>query len=94
LTQNGLILQCLYSDLKNDKEVVLAAVTEDEWALQFAHKDLRNDEYFLYEVNQIANIKTNDYVFIFLNERIRTEMRENPDYLLNFTPVYVKPAKK
>jgi hypothetical protein len=96
VTENGDALGYASDNLKNDKEIVLAAVTADSWALQFANQDLRNDVYFLYEVNKLCTIEINCYVFKFLNEEIRTGIRENPDYLLDFefAPVYLKPCKK
>jgi MoxR-like ATPase len=82
-------------DLKKDKEIVLAAVNQFRWALKYAHADLRNDEYFLHEVNKLQKIGTNSVIFKYISERIQNELRENPDYLLEFEfpPVYLKPAK-
>ena len=44
LTQNGNALQYVSDELKNDKEVVLAAITEDGRALEYASDELKNDK--------------------------------------------------
>jgi hypothetical protein len=92
--KDGFALKYAHEDLKNDKEIVLAAVTENGWTLRYAHKDLKNDEEFLYEVDCIHKININSNIFNCINERIKEHIVENIDYLLDFAPVYLKPAKR
>jgi hypothetical protein len=92
--EDGYALQFASDELRDDKEVVLAAVNEDRWALRYASKSLIDDEYFLYEINQLRKIIKDGDVYCYLNENIQNNIDENPDYLLNFSPVYLKPARK
>jgi hypothetical protein len=95
VTQDGLALQYADDDFKKDWEIVLAAVTQNKFALKYAHVDLKNSEEFLYEVDQLFyKISINSIIFDDINERIQDKIRENKDYLLDFAPVYLKPAKK
>ena len=50
-------LQYASKELRNDRDVVLAAVKKDWSALQWASKELRSDESFIKE-----NIKNNSYL--------------------------------
>jgi hypothetical protein len=94
VTRYGLVLQFVHDDLRKDREIVLAAAIQNGYSLYFAHEDLKNDEYFLYEVDQIKKITISSYILNCINERIQDEIRGNPDYLLDFAPVNIKPAKR
>jgi hypothetical protein len=94
VTEYGYSLYYVHDDFKNDREIVLAAVTQNGNSLEYAHDDLKNDEEFLYEVDQIKKIEVDSNIFNFVSERIKEKIREKSDYLLNFAPVYLKPAKK
>jgi hypothetical protein len=69
-------------------------VTQNEHALEYAHASLKNDEEFLYEVDQIHDIEIYSDIFYFASKRIQDKIKGNQDYLLDFGPVYLKPAKK
>jgi hypothetical protein len=90
----GLGLQFAHDDLKKDWQVVLAAVRGNESALCFAHEDLKNDEEFLWEVDQLHKIKVNSDIFTYISKRIQCKISLNPDYLSDFSPVYLKPCKR
>jgi hypothetical protein len=96
VTKYGYALDLAHRDLKKDREIVLAAVTQCEFVLCYAHEDLKNDEEFLYEAEQVCKlkIKFDSYIFRYISQRIQSEIKENPDYLLDFEPVYLKPCKK
>ena len=93
VTQDGSTLRYAHEDLRNDREIVLAAVTQDGNALKFAHDNLKNDEEFLYEINQIRKLEVDSDIFNYISDRIQIKIRENSDYLLEFEPVYIKPAR-
>jgi hypothetical protein len=92
--RHGYALQFASDDLKKDKEIVLTAVIGSNHALEFAHDNLKNDEEFLYKVDQVTETTTDFTILYYISERIQTKIRENPDYLLDFGPVNLKPGKK
>lgn len=47
--ENGLNLENLKEEFKNDKEIVIEAVKENGMALEFASNDLRNDSEVIFE---------------------------------------------
>jgi hypothetical protein len=93
VTQNGNALSYSHDNLKRDMEIVLAAVIQNGGSLYCAHDDLKNDEYFLYNIDQIKKINIDSNIFNCISERIKDKIIENPDYLLDFAHVYLKPAK-
>jgi hypothetical protein len=93
VTQHGNSLWYAHDDLKKDRVIVLEVVMQNGGSLYCAHDDLKNDEYFLWEVDQARKITIDSNIFNCISERIKDRIRENPDYLLDFSPVYLKPAK-
>jgi hypothetical protein len=92
--QNGWAIQFASENLRGNKEVVLAlVVTQNGWGFQFASENLKDDKYFLYEIDQVRKITKGTPVFICLSESIQNKIDKNPDYLLKFAPVYLKPAR-
>ena len=47
--ENGLNLENLKEEFRNDKEIVIEAVKENGLALEFASNDLRNDSEVIFE---------------------------------------------
>jgi hypothetical protein len=92
--QNGWTIRLSFDSLRNDKDIVLAAVAQNVLTLKYASNELRDDEYFLYEIDQFHKITTNSRIFTYVSKRVREEIKNNQDYLLNFEQVYLKPAKK
>jgi hypothetical protein len=91
---DGYILGGLSKEMRSDEEIVLASVFQNAVFLDFATKKLRNDEYFLSRLNKIKKLTIYSEHFKYISEPIQEEIRKNPDYLLNFEPVYLKPAVK
>jgi hypothetical protein len=90
---DGWALKYASDELKNDKEVVLTAVTQNDYGLKFASENLRNDKYFLYEIDQIKKITKQTPVYDCLSKNIQDKIDKNPDYLLKFETVNLKPAR-
>jgi hypothetical protein len=94
VSEDGGILKYVSNEFKNDEEIVLNAVSQYGSTLKYASKELRDNEYFLYNVSKILNITSNSYYFMLLSERIQEEIKKDANYLANFEPVNIKPAKK
>jgi hypothetical protein len=94
VTENGYSLYHAHDDFKKDRIIALVAISNTSYAINFIDDSLKNDEEFLYEVDQINKIYNNSYIFRYINKRIQIEIRKNPNYLLDFAPVYLKPAKR
>jgi hypothetical protein len=94
VTQNGEALYHASEALRNDKDVTTSLSFQNGYALKYASNELRDDEYFLYEIDQFHKITTNSRIFTYVSKRVREEIKNNQDYLLNFEQVYLKPAKK
>jgi hypothetical protein len=93
VTKNGFPLKYASEHLRNDKDIGFAAVTQSEWGLQYASGELKDNSYFLYKVDQIKKINIDSNIFNCISERIQEEIKKDPDYLSNFAPVNLKPAK-
>jgi hypothetical protein len=94
--------QCYLSSLpevfKKDKNFILEIYETYPLILMLYVQDtneLIDDESFLYELDQIHKIEfiLNLYTPV-VSKRIVTEIENNPDYLLYFAPVNLKPCKK
>ncbi len=56
LKKDGFVLKHVSDTIKNDKDVVLAAVQQDGYTLEYASPDLQKDEEVLAAVKQNASI--------------------------------------
>jgi hypothetical protein len=61
--------------------------------LRYAHKDLIEDESFLYILNNFQRIEIGSEVFHILPICTQEKIREDPDYLSSCKAVDFKPAR-
>ncbi len=63
--------------MKNDKEVVMVAVTNDGWALQYASSELRNDNSVVF-----GAVKNNGNVLEYASD----ELKNDKDFMMKVVP--------
>jgi hypothetical protein len=88
-------IKYIHEDLKKDEEFVLTLFNKNKNILQHISEELLNNEEFLYSINEICKLDSKEFEnFYSISPRIQNEIRENPDYLLDFaSSVNYKPAK-
>jgi hypothetical protein len=92
------VLFCsMYNNLRNDEDFITEAFKININILRYASIKLKDDEHFLCyldQITKITNIQKSETERRSTSKRISIELRKNPDYLTDFLPVYLKPAKK
>ena len=75
--RNGHHISYMSDELRDDRDVVLAAVDKDVWALSFASDRLKDDENIILEA-----IKINGTSIRFSSERIKNKFVNNKEIML------------
>jgi hypothetical protein len=84
-----------HDDLKKDKEFILELFKIHTRVLNYICPELLNDEYFLWYINDIEDIRSDRHLISCISDRIRTELANNSKYLDDFAPpINCKPAKR